>query len=61
MLPYGDRFGGARLIPSDFALDRIASSVRPSFTLITPTGVLPGQVVQLLDLLRGPFLAAAAA
>jgi hypothetical protein len=39
MSPYGDRFGGARLIRSDCALDRIASSVRPSFTLMTPTGV----------------------
>jgi hypothetical protein len=41
MSPYGDRFGGDNEIPSDCALDRIASSDRPSRTLITPTGVLP--------------------
>jgi helix-turn-helix protein len=37
----GERFGGDHETPSACAFDLIASSVRPSLTLITPTGVLP--------------------
>ncbi|TDW94504.1 hypothetical protein EV137_1819 [Kribbella pratensis] len=41
MSPYGGRFGGDSAIPSACALERMASSVRLSLMLITPTGVLP--------------------
>jgi hypothetical protein len=41
MSPYGDRFGGDNAMPSAWALDLMASSVRPRRTLMTPTGVLP--------------------
>jgi hypothetical protein len=41
MVPCGERFGGDRLTPSACAFDLMASSLRPSLMLITPTGVLP--------------------
>ena len=41
MSPYGDQFGGDNEIPAARAFDLIASSLRPSRILITPTGVFP--------------------